>query len=154
MGLFTKKTISDNNKQKKVDLKSTENIEIKKKEEKKSESMKKLYVEKTKLENIDKKIEKKHGKAYKILVNPLITEKASAMGAENKYIFKVAKNANKIEIAEAIEEVYNIKPVSINIIKMIGKKVRHGRTSGKRKDWKKAIITLRKGENIKIYEGV
>ena len=72
----------------------------------------------------------------------------------NKYFFEVAKNANKIEVAKAIQEIYGVKPVSVNIIRMQGKKVGQGRTRGKRKDWKKAIITLKKGESIKVYEGV
>ncbi|MCG2691137.1 50S ribosomal protein L23 [Candidatus Parcubacteria bacterium] len=76
------------------------------------------------------------------------------MNAENKYIFEVAKKANKIEIAKAVIEVYGIKPVSVNIIKMQGKKTRYGKIAGKRKDWKKAVVTLPEGESIKVYEGV
>ena len=97
---------------------------------------------------------RKYGNAHRILVKPLVTEKASVMGPLNKYFFEVARDANKIETAKAIQDVYGVKPVSINIIRMRGKSVRHGRTMGKRKDWKKAIVTLRKGESIKIYEGV
>ena len=63
-------------------------------------------------------------------------------------------NANKIEIAKAVNDVYGVKPVSVNIIKTKGKKTRSGRVTGKRKDWKKAVVTLKKGESIKIYEGV
>jgi len=95
-----------------------------------------------------------YGQAYKILIKPLVTEKVSNLGALNKYVFAVAGGANKIEIAKAIKEIYGIKPVGVNVIKMIGKKAGYGRISGKRKDWKKAIITLPKGETIKIYEGV
>ena len=94
------------------------------------------------------------GRAYKILVKPLVTEKVSNLGALNKYVFAVAKTANKIEVARAIKEVYGIKPTSVNIINKIGKKARYGRVSGRRKDWKKAIITLPQGQTIKIYEGV
>ncbi|MDP3042824.1 MAG: 50S ribosomal protein L23 [bacterium] len=100
------------------------------------------------------KKEKKYGNAYKVLVKPLVTEKGSVMNAENKYIFEVAKKANKIEIAKAVIEVYGIKPVSVNIIKMQGKKTRYGKIAGKRKDWKKAVVTLPEGESIKVYEGV
>ena len=73
---------------------------------------------------------------------------------ENKYFFEVKKDANKIEIAKAINDVYGVKPVSVNIMRVGGKKVRRGRTFGKRKDWKKDIVTLKKGESIKVYEGV
>jgi len=76
------------------------------------------------------------------------------LGALNKYVFAVAKNTNKIEVAKAIKEIYGIKPVGVNVIRMSGKKARYGRISGRRKDWKKAIITLPKGETIKVYEGV
>ncbi|MEA3449868.1 MAG: 50S ribosomal protein L23 [Patescibacteria group bacterium] len=89
-----------------------------------------------------------------MLVRPLITEKAANLGSEDKYVFAVNKNANKIEIAKAINEVYGIKPIAVNIVRVGGKKVRHGRVQGRRKDWKKAIVTLPKGKTINIYEGV
>lgn len=95
-----------------------------------------------------------YGNAYRVLVKPLVTEKVSNLGALNKYVFAVACEANKIEVAKAIKEVYGVKPVSVNIINRLGKKARYGRISGRRKDWKKAIVTLPKGETIKIYEGV
>ncbi|MBA3047826.1 50S ribosomal protein L23 [Patescibacteria group bacterium] len=102
----------------------------------------------------EKKKIKKYGNAYKVLVKPLITEKATNLGAENKYVFEVSTQANKIEIAKAINEVYGIKPVNVNIVKMKGKKIRSGKTLGRRKDWKKAIIQLPEGKTIKVYEGV
>lgn len=95
-----------------------------------------------------------YGNAYKVLVKPLVTEKVSNLGVLNKYIFAVALSANKIEVAKAIKEIYGVKPVGVNIINMQGKKARYGRISGRRKDWKKAIVTLPKGETIKVYEGV
>lgn len=101
-----------------------------------------------------KKKVKKYGNAYRILVKPLVTEKAANLGTENKYVFAVSSKANKIEIAKAINEVYGIKPVAVNIIKMQGKKTRYGRVAGRTKDWKKAVVTLPEGESIKVYEGV
>jgi len=95
-----------------------------------------------------------HGNAYKIIMKPMVTEKVSGLGALNKYVFAVAKNTNKIEVAKAIKGIYGIKPLGVNIIKMEGKKARYGRISGKRKDWKKAIVTLPAGQTIKVYEGV
>ncbi|MDD4332736.1 MAG: 50S ribosomal protein L23 [Patescibacteria group bacterium] len=91
---------------------------------------------------------------YRIIVKPIITEKVTNLGVENKYAFAVARKANKIEIAKAIEETYGIKPLAVNIINMKGKQVRYGRMAGKRKDWKKAIVTLPEGKTIKVYEGV
>jgi large subunit ribosomal protein L23 len=92
--------------------------------------------------------------AYRILIKPLITEKATNLAAENKYAFVISGKANKIEVAKAIKAVYGIKPIKINIVNVLGKKVRRGKISGTRNNWRKAIVTLPKGETIKIYEGV
>lgn len=95
-----------------------------------------------------------HDLSARLLVKPLITEKATHLNAENKYVFVVSREANKITIAKAITTIYGVKPLAVNIINSLGKQVRRGRVSGKRKDWRKAIITLKKGETIKVYEGV
>lgn len=94
------------------------------------------------------------GNAYKTLVKPLITEKAANLGAQNKYVFEIGPKSNKIEVARAVAEVYGIEPVSVNIIRMSGKRVRYGRVMGRKKNWKKAIVTLPRGKSINIYEGV
>ena len=85
-----------------------------------------------------------------ILIRPIITEKATILQKDGKYVFEVSPKANKIEIRKAIEKIYKVKPVKINIIKVKGKRVRYRGIPGKRKDWKKAIITLRKGEKIDL----
>lgn len=92
--------------------------------------------------------------SYRILIKPLITEKASILGSQNKYFFEVDKNSNKVEVAKAIKSVYGVMPEKVNIVSVGGKKVRTGRVAGKKKDWKKAIVTLPEGKSIKIYEGV
>jgi large subunit ribosomal protein L23 len=92
--------------------------------------------------------------AFRVLVKPLVTEKATDLSAHNKYVFVITKSANKIEVAKAVYAVYGVKPIGVNIISMKGKVVTHGRIKGRRKDWKKAIVTLKKGDSIKIYEGV
>jgi large subunit ribosomal protein L23 len=124
----------------------------------KSVSMKEMYSEKTDSKAIEKgkteQLTPNRGQAYKTLVKPLITEKAATLGSLDKYAFAVSDKSNKIEVADAIKEVYGVKPVAVNIIAVKGKKVRYGRTMGKRKDWKKAIVTLPKGKTINIYEGV
>ena len=89
-----------------------------------------------------------------ILLRALVTEKSAVKQSENKYSFVVAKNANKAVIKKAIEEVYKIKPLSVNIINVQGKAMRFGKHSGKRSDFKKAIVTLPKGKTIVIHEGV
>jgi large subunit ribosomal protein L23 len=96
----------------------------------------------------------KGANAYRILVRPIITEKAGNMSSENKYVFEVSASANKIEVAKAIEEVYHVKPLAVNMVKLPGKVIRRGRITGKRKDIRKAIVTLAKGKTIQLYEGV
>jgi len=98
--------------------------------------------------------EKKNDISHTVLVRPLITEKATNLSAENKYVFVVSKGANKIEIAKAIKAVYGVKPIQVNLANVSGKKVARGKIKGQRSDWRKAIVTLAKGEAIKIYEGV
>jgi len=92
--------------------------------------------------------------AYNVLLKPLVTEKATFLASQNKYYFAVSKKANKIEIKRAIKSLYGVEPLDVNIINVLGKKVRYGRTAGKKKNWKKAIITLKEGDKIEVYEGV
>jgi large subunit ribosomal protein L23 len=88
-----------------------------------------------------------------ILISPIITEKSSAqLQAQNSYSFKVSVNANKIEIKNAIERIFAVKVLSVNTIFMMGKPKRLGKYSGKRPDWKKAIVTLREGDKIADFE--
>jgi len=155
MGIFTKKN-KDNKDNK--NIKKTEKVEKTDKIEKK-QSMKDLYSDgnsQKKQDNKDNKkiVKNKFDNAYKVLVKPLVTEKATNLGSESKYVFVVQNNANKIEISKAVNSIYGINPISINIIKIKGKKKRHGKIIGRRKDWKKAIVTLPKGKSINVYEGV
>jgi len=92
--------------------------------------------------------------AQQVLVKPVITEKATNLVTANKYVFMVAASANKISIAKAVSAIYGVKPVAVNIINRQGKKVARGKVRGQRSDSKKAVVTLKKGETIKIYEGV
>jgi large subunit ribosomal protein L23 len=92
--------------------------------------------------------------AYKVLSHPLISEKATDMAMENKYVFIVPLSANKSEIQKTVTNIYGVKPVSVNIMKKPGKKVRYGRRFGYQKDMKKAVVTLKPGEKIEVYEGV
>ena len=120
---------------------------------KESKSMSELYAggEKSTATKTEVKL---HGRAYAVLVKPMITEKATVLGSLNKYVFMVSVDANKIDVAKAIDEVYGVKPVNVNMIRSEGKTKRYGRFSGKRKDFKKAVVTLPKGKSIQVYEGV
>ena len=90
--------------------------------------------------------------ARDIIIRPLITEKSTTLMAEGKYVFEVAKAANKIEIAKAISQIFNVKVVSVNTVNVEGKVKRMGRSSGKRSDYKKAIVKLAAGETIEFFE--
>jgi large subunit ribosomal protein L23 len=94
-------------------------------------------------------------KAHEIIIGPLLTEKGTILKEkENKILFKVAKDANKIEIKRAVEEMFNVKVEKVATINYKGKKKRLGRFEGKRPDWKKAIVTLKEGEKLDFIEGV
>ena len=91
--------------------------------------------------------------AREIIISPLITEKSSRNSvANNSYTFKVSVNANKIEIKQAIEKVFDVNVLKVNTINQRGKVKRLGRYSGKRKDWKKAIVKLQAGDKIKEFD--
>ncbi len=89
-------------------------------------------------------------KAYHHLIKgPVITEKTHSLKeAANQVTFRVATTANKIEIRKAIEELFKVKVLGVNTIRMKGKKKRLGKSQGVRPDWKKAIVTLAPGEKI------
>ena len=92
---------------------------------------------------------------YDVLVGPLLTEKGAAMKEkENKVLFRVARQANKIEIKQAVEEIFKVKVDRVSTINCKGKKKRMGKYEGRRSDWKKAIVTLKEGEKLEIVEGI
>lgn len=163
MSLFGNKTKTEE--KKKPAAKTEAKAQVK--AEAKKPSMKDLYKEEGGKDNAEavkdgevktesKEVAKKIGNsaAFHVLVKPLVTEKGSILGASNKYVFMVAKEANKIEVAQAVEKAYGVKPTKVNIINIEGKTKRRGKVVGKRKDWKKAIVTLPEGKTIQIYEGI
>lgn len=91
---------------------------------------------------------------FRYISEPMITEKATDLVGYNKYCFRVPLSANKTEVGKRIVNLYGVKPEKINFIRSAGKKVRYGRRFGMTKGYKKAIITLRQGDKIEIYEGV
>ena len=89
---------------------------------------------------------------YSILKRPLFTEKNDRMKERfNKYVFEVEMTANKIEIRQAVERIFGVSVVKVHTMRMHGKPKRRGRSSGRRPDWKKAIVTLKEGETIPIW---
>jgi large subunit ribosomal protein L23 len=93
-----------------------------------------------------------------ILVQPLMTEKMTALAPSRQFAFKVRTDANKIEIQKAVEKKFNVNVVSVRTVSMKGKRksqlTRRGRVAGRRSDWKKAIVTLKEGQTIDFLANV
>ena len=94
--------------------------------------------------------------AYDIIKRPIITEQSMAETEAKKYTFEVAKSANKIEIAKAVEEIFGVKVAKVNTLNMQGKAKRTGRwAAGRRANWKKAMVTLTEdSKTIEFFEGM
>ena len=94
--------------------------------------------------------------AYDIIIRPIITERAMAGAADKKYVFEVAKNAGKIEIKKAVEEIFGVKVEKVNTIRMQGKMKRTGAyPMGRRPAYKKAMVTLKAdSKTIEFFEGM
>ena len=93
--------------------------------------------------------------AHEIIIRPLITEKTSIQKEMfNKVTFEVDRRANRIEIKKAIQTIFNVRVASVKTMQITGKTKQRGRITGKRRDWKKAIVTLLPGERIDFFEGV
>jgi len=91
---------------------------------------------------------------YDIIRRPVITEKTSIQKeVSNQFTFEVDRNANRVEIKKAIENIFNVKVDRVRTMQVKGKTKRRGWILGKRRDWKKAIVTLMPGERIDFFEG-
>ena len=94
-------------------------------------------------------------RAHRVLDSYHLSEKSNALSNTGRYVFKISRTANKIEVRKAVEAVYGVRVASVNIIVMAGKQRRYGRTLGRTQDWKKAVVTLKAGEKITgLAEGV
>ena len=93
--------------------------------------------------------------ARDIILKPVITEKAVQALADKKYTFRVAKDANKIAIAKAVEEIFGVKVAKVNTISMKGHMRRMGRNEGYTPSWKKAVVTLTAdSKTIEFFDGM
>ena len=90
--------------------------------------------------------------ARDILIKPIVTEKSTALMEERKYTFCVPLSATKIQIRQAVEQIFKVKVQAVNTMRYEGKRKRLGRTQGRRSDWKKAVVTLKPGETIELFE--
>lgn len=87
-----------------------------------------------------------------ILIRPIISEKSTGFMDMNKYVFQVSMNANKIVVAKAVKSVFGVQPESVNITVVRGKRRRLRYRFGKTAAWKKAIVTLKAGDKIEVFE--
>jgi large subunit ribosomal protein L23 len=92
--------------------------------------------------------------ARDIILRPVITEKSMAGVREGRYTFAVAPDANKIQIRQAVEEIWGVRVTKVNTMWVRGKTRRMGRAVGRRPDWKKAVVTLAPGQRIEFFEGL
>ena len=93
--------------------------------------------------------------AQDIIIAPVITEKSMSGIADKKYTFKVAKDANKIQIAKAVEEIFKVKVAKVNTMSVRGQARRMGRYEGYTASWKKAIVTLKEdSKTIEFFDGL
>lgn len=92
------------------------------------------------------------GLAYKFIVKPWITEKTQELMTTDKYVFRLRAKTTKREAKVAIEKLYNVKVIGVNIVNIPSKKRRFGRYTGMKSAVRKAIVTLKKGDKIEIFE--
>lgn len=117
-------------------------------------------VEKTASDESSEKAVSTHSKNPRVathaglLVKPHVSEKAATLADRGIYVFDVPLSANKIEIRKAVEAIYHVHVVAVRTQRGIGKFVQRGKVSGRRSDWKKALVELKHGETIALVEGV
>jgi len=88
-----------------------------------------------------------------VLLAPVVSEKSYSLISDRKYTFRVHKDAHRTQIRQAVEELFEVKVENVNVLKVQPKPKRRGVSRGTRPGWKKAIVQLREGESIEIFEG-
>ena len=88
-----------------------------------------------------------------VIIRPVVSEKSYVLAANDKYTFRVHPDAHKTQIRQAVEELFHVHVVAVNVIKVQSKPKRRGLIRGRKPGWKKAIVQLRQGESIEIFEG-
>ena len=88
-----------------------------------------------------------------ILIKPVVSEKSYNQITENRYTFRVHPDAHKTQVRQAVEELFDVKVTSVNIVQMPAKPKRRGMIRGTKSGWKKAIVELKAGDKIEIFEG-
>jgi large subunit ribosomal protein L23 len=88
-----------------------------------------------------------------VLISPVVSEKSYGQIVQNRYTFKVHKDAHKTQVRQAVEQLFDVKVVAVNIVKVQPKPKRRGTTRGVKPGWKKAVVQLKPGDSIEIFEG-
>ena len=88
-----------------------------------------------------------------VVLAPVVSEKSYSLIEDNKYSFRVHPRAHKTQIRQAVEELFDVKVVSVNVLKVQSKPKRRGWTRGRKPGWKKAIVQVREGDTIEVFEG-
>ncbi len=91
--------------------------------------------------------------ARSVIVRPVISEKSYALLAANKYTFRIHEGANKTQVRQAIEEIFGVRVLGVRTQNIKPKPKRRGFSSGKRRQWKKAVVTLHPDDSIELFEG-
>ena len=155
MGILDKikkgKTEEQAEEKKTAPVKATEKTEATEKTTKAKSTKSKKVAEK---KEVVPKGSGRNSKAYSLLQFPFVSEKAADAEQKGVYTFVVSVDADKESIKSAVESIYGVRPDSVRTMNMEGKSVRFGLRRGRRKSWKKAIVTLPKGKSISIHEGV
>jgi large subunit ribosomal protein L23 len=92
--------------------------------------------------------------ATQVIIRPVVSEKSYVLAAVDKYTFRVHANAHKVQIRQAIEELFEVKVVSVHTMSVKSKPKRRGVTAGRSRSWKKAVVQVRPGDSIPIFQGL
>ena len=96
--------------------------------------------------------EKGSGAFSHVLIRPHASEKAVLLQEKNQYVFEVSMRATKQDVAHAVNDLYGTKPTAVRMITVAGKKIRFGKTQGRGKEWKKAIVAMPEGKKLELYK--
>ncbi|MBD3281500.1 50S ribosomal protein L23 [Candidatus Uhrbacteria bacterium] len=118
------------------------------------ESQAKQPAKKAKQATPTKAVKGQAGESYRLLLSPKVSEKVADLAQKNVYVFNVPVTAEKVAIANAVEKLYGVKVVAVRTARGRGKPVYRGYKKGRRNQWKKAFVQVKKGQTIDLYEGV
>ncbi len=92
--------------------------------------------------------------ATQIIIRPIVSEKTYVLATADKYTFRVHPDAHKTQIKQAVEDLFDVKVLEVRTMSVKGKPKRRGYTSGHRRSWKKAVVQLREGDQIPVFQGL